>query len=198
MGSDAVTSGRLQFVGIAANVTLQVASTLAGLYWAEFKGPPPGVWVDGGIVTLTYPRGFDSAQWSQAEAAITLNGAQPWEIEFDNISMLNAALSGLHLRSLDVTESLSSGQVTLPFPNGIVYVRIAGSVSHLHLQRPVGVAVRVVARQAVTALTFDDQHVAAVSGDLSLETTDYQQMDNRYDVEVAGNASDLMITAETS
>jgi hypothetical protein len=156
------------------------------------------VWVDGGIVTLTYPRGFDSAHWSKAAAAITLNGALPWEIEFDSISALNAALTGLHLRALDVTESLNSSRVALPFPNRIVYIRIAGSVSHLRLQRPVGVAMRVVVRQAVTALTFDDRHVVGVTGDLSLETADYQQVDNRYDIEVAGNASDLTITAETS
>jgi hypothetical protein len=57
---------------------------------------------------------------------------------------------------------------------------------------------RVVVRQAVTALTFDDRHVPGVTGELSLETADYQQVDNRYDIEVAGNASDLTITAETS
>jgi hypothetical protein len=197
-GCGVVTSGRLQIVGSAANVTLQVAAQLAGLFRAEFSGPSPGVWVDGGVVTLTYPRGLDPAIWPQAEAAITVNGALPWEIEFESISNLNAPLSGLQLRALDVTENLSRGQVTLPFPTGIVYIRIAGNVTHLRLQRPVGVAVQVVVRQAATALTFDDQYVEVVSGGLSLETDDYQQAGNRCDIEVAGSASDLTITAETS
>lgn len=197
-GSGAVTSGRLQFVSGVANASLQVASPLAGLYRAKFRGVWPAEWVDGGIVTLTYPRGFDPSTWSQAEAAITMNGALPWEIEFDSVSKVNAALSGLQLRALDVTRSLNGGCVTLPLPTGVVYVRIAENVSHLHLQCPVSVAVRIVVRQTVTALTFDDQHVAAVADGLSLATKDYHQTDNRYDIDVAGKASHLTITTETS
>ena len=197
-GSVAVTSGRLAFMRGAANITLQVASPLADLFQAQFKGPSPEVRVDGGVVSVTYPRRFGPADWDQARAAITLDGSLPWEIEFDSVSNLNAVLSGLQLRAFDVTGGVSGGRITLPTPAAIVFVRFAGSVSDLRLQRPVGVAVRVVVRQVVTSLTFDDRHFAAVSGELSLETPDFQQMANRYDIEVAGSASDLTITAETS
>lgn len=197
-GPGAVSSGRLIFVRGAANVTLRVASPLADLFQAQFKGQSPEVRVDGGAVSVTYPRGFGRADWDQVRATITLNGALPWEIEFDSVSKLNAALSGLHLRAFDVTGGLSGGRITLPTPAGIVFVRFAGSVSHLHLHRPVDIAMRIVVRQAVTELTFDDQHFAVVSEDLSLETPDYQQVGNRYDIEVAGTASDLTITTEAS
>jgi hypothetical protein len=156
------------------------------------------VCADEGIVTLIYLRGGDPANWLQSEAVITLNGALAWEIEFESVANLNAALTGLHLRALDVTESVSGSQVTLPYPTGIVYIHVAGSVSHLQIQRPVGVAVRLVTRQAVTALTLDDRHVAAASKELFLESDGSQQVDNRYDIEVAGNANDLTITTEVS
>lgn len=197
-GAGAVSSGRLIFVRGAANVTLRVASPLADLFQAQFKGQSPEVRIGGGAVSVTYPRRFGPADWDQARAVFTLNGALPWEIEFDSVSKLNAALSGLQLRAFDVTGGISRGRITMPTPAGIVFVRFAGSVSHVRLHRPVGVAVRIVVRQAVSELTFDDQHFAVVSEDLSLETPDYQQVGNRYDIEVAGSASDLTITTETS
>lgn len=52
-------------------------------------------------------------------------------------------------------------------------------------------------RQAATKVTLDDQYFAVLSGENSLQSPDYHQMDNRYDIEVGGSASDLTITMET-
>lgn len=117
-------SGRLEVVCSAVNVTLQVAASLEPLYEAHFRGPAPEVQVNGGTVTLTYPRRRDLADGGLAGAAITLKGSLPWEIEFDSVSKLVADLSTLPLRSLDVTGSISEGTVLLP-------PRLGGSLSAL-------------------------------------------------------------------
>jgi hypothetical protein len=122
-----------------------------------------------------------------------LNGSLPWEIEFHGgVSELTADLSGLMLRSLDLS---SANQVTITFPRpaGAVYIYVAGSVSDFSLYRPPGVAVRVHLSSSASNLTFDQQHFGAVAGEMRWQTPNYTSATDRYDISVAGSASNMTI-----
>jgi len=44
-----------------------------------------------------------------------------------------------------------------------------------------------------TNLTFDERHLGAIGGDVNLQSPDYDDAANRYDIEVMGGANNLTI-----
>jgi hypothetical protein len=190
------TSGRLVFPLGAGGVTIQADPALPDFYRARFSGHIPSVQTQDGVVMIQYCRFsvFDGPiSGREPMAEVTLNGSLPWEIEFRNgVSKLTADLSGLFLRSLDLN-SASQVRVTLPHPSGAVYIYVSGSVSDLSLYRPPGVAVRVQISSSASNLTFDQQYFGAVVGEIHWQTPDYASAADRYDISVAGSASNLTI-----
>ena len=73
-------------------------------------------------------------------------------------------------------------------------VRISQGASHVTFYRPTGVAVWVHVSGGLSKLSLDDQHFGAIGGDTRLETPDYGNATDRYDVKISVGASDLTIT----
>jgi hypothetical protein len=85
--------------------------------------------------------------------------------------------------------------VTLPRPSGTVSVRVSGGASDVTIHRPAGVAARVRVGRGASKLAFDDQHFGAIGGETRLQTPDYGDAADRYDIEVSGGASKLTVDA---
>ncbi|HKH38370.1 MAG TPA: hypothetical protein VKA82_14515, partial [Rubrobacter sp.] len=77
-------SGRLIFSSGASNVTVHADPTTEDLYRARFEGNVPTLGVQGGTVTVRYPR-FSSFDWlhyrRDSGGTIALNASIPWDIE---------------------------------------------------------------------------------------------------------------------
>jgi hypothetical protein len=76
------TKGRLEFPRGAAHLAIHGA-TMEDLFWARFDQPVPSVAVDGGTITVRYPR-FSPRDWLRPGARrggeVTLNQDLAWRI----------------------------------------------------------------------------------------------------------------------
>lgn len=191
-----LTSGRLVFAAGAVGVTLYGDPLLPALYCAHFAGQAPNVNVQGGIITMHHTaisRPNRVGQFHEALATIALNGAIPWEIECrGGLAGLIAELRELPLRALDLG-SVSGATLALPIPSATVFVYLAGSVSDVVFYRPHNVAARVQINGSASHLMFDEQYVGAVIDGVRWQSSDYQQATARYDISIAGSASQVTI-----
>jgi hypothetical protein len=190
-------SGLLLFVSGASNVTVHADPSIKELYRARFEGQVPTVGVQAGTITIEYPRFPPSDQrfyWLERRAEVALNVSITWHIEVrGSASRLTADLHEAHLGSLKLAGGASRIEIMLPRPLGTVQVCILGGASNGTIHRPHGVAARVNASGGATNLTFDEKHFGAIGGEVSLQSPDYDDVANRYEIEVTGGANNLTI-----
>jgi hypothetical protein len=193
-----IRSGFLLFMSGTSNVTVHADPSMQALYRARFEGQVPTVGVQGGTITIEYPR-FppfgELALGTKRRAEVALNATITWHIEArSSISRLTADLCKLRLGSLKLAGGASRIGIILPRPSGTVSIRILGGASDVTIHRPEGVAARAQAG-GVTNLTFDERHFGAIGGDVNLQSPDYCDAADRYVVEVTGGANNLTIDA---
>jgi len=196
------TSGRLVFAQGISRVNLR-GEAMDDLFRGHFEGVIPNVRVQGNNVTIQYPHysPFDwlryALYWGHQDGEVALNGAIPWDVEVHGgASGIDADLETLQLHSLDVGGGVSSINLRLARPSGIVPIRIHGGASKLSLRRPQGVAVRVHVRGGVSALSLDDQYFGAVGGETRWESPEYKHATDAYDIILSGGASNLSLIAQ--
>jgi DNA-binding MarR family transcriptional regulator len=192
---EGVERGTFVFSSWASKLVLRGDAGMAELYRAQFKGTVPEVRVDGGTVTVRYPRRLRTLFGSNQEAEIALNAAVPWRIELRNgASDTTADMRGLTLAGIEIRGGASSVAVRLPAPTGTVAVRIAGGASGITIDRPPGVAVSIRLKGWAAHLTFDDQTFDALGTDGRLQSPGYADATRRYDIEIEGSASGVTVT----
>lgn len=193
--------GRLVFASGAAGVTIQADPGLPDLYRAHFERHVPRVWTHDGVVTIGYRRFpfFDWLVYSLREplAEVRLNGTIPWEFEFrEGVSRLAADLRQVQVPSLDVLGGASSITLRLGPPANTGFIHFSGGVSDLTIHRPAGVGLRLQIGHGVSRLALDNQHFSAMGGETRLETPDFKSTTRRYEVCIAGGASNVTIDRE--
>lgn len=195
----ATKSGRLRFTNGAHEALICADPEVRGLYRARFADRVPKVSVDGGDVTVSYPR-MRGRYWpgSRVErpAEVTLNARIPWSLEIrGGATRIAADLSGLRLRALDIDGGAGRLEVLLPAPDGPVVVVIAGGASNVAILRPEGVATRLRVGGGVTHLRLDERHIGAAGGELDLRAGDYDHATARYEVSIMGGANNVSVRA---
>jgi hypothetical protein len=165
--------------------------------------------VRGGVVTVAYPRfgWFDwraqiagqsieaSAHWRKDAGVIALNCAIPWAIELrGGVSHWTADLRLLRLESFDLKGGASKIEMLLPPPIGVVPIRISGGVNRISIVRPLGAAVVVTIRGGASEIVVDGEAHKGVSP-LSIQTPGAIVAANRYEIEVAGGATKMLVSA---
>lgn len=193
------SEGRLEFSRGAAHLAIRGAG-MEDLFRAHFDQPVPSVSVDGGTVTVQYPR-FSPSAWLRPLARrggnVALNRDVVWRITVrGGVAHLDADLRDLRLEALELGQGASRVEVWLPRPAGVVPVRIHGGASHVRIRRPAGVPVQLRVGRGVADLRFDEQEWGAVGGGLRLVTPEASQASDRYEIEVASGAAGLEISAE--
>ncbi len=192
---EGVERGTFVFSSWASRLVLRGDAGMTELYRAHFKGMTPEVRVDGGTVTIRNPRRLRTLFGSNQEAEVALNAAVPWRIELRNgASDTTADLRGLTLAGLEIRGGASSVTLELPTPTGTVPVRIDGGAAGIIINRPPGVEVSIRVKGWAAHLVFDDQTFDAVSSDGRLQSPGYPNTDRRYDIEVNGGASGVIVT----
>jgi hypothetical protein len=193
------TKGRLEFTRGAAHLAIHGA-TMEDLFWARFDQPVPSVAVDGGTITVQYPR-FSPRDWlrpgGRRGGEVTLNQDLAWHITVrGGVAELDADLRDLRLEALELGQGASRIEVRLPRPAGVVPVRVGGGASQVRVRRPAGVPVRLGVGGGVADLRFDEQEFGAVGGGLRLTTPEATQAPDRYEIEIASGAAHLEVSPE--
>ena len=205
----AVTIGRLVFLSGAPRISVRGDPTLTELYRAKFAGPVPRMRVRGGVVTVTYPRfgWFDwraqiagqnieaSAHWRKDTGEIALNCAIPWSIELrGGVSQWSADLRTVRLAAFELKGGASKFELILPKPTGVIPIRIGGGMSRVSIERPSGTAMSLSIHGGAGELVVDTE-VYRSAGHLSIKTPGAESAADRYDIEVSGGASKMLILA---
>jgi hypothetical protein len=143
-------------------------ASMEDLFRAHFDQPVPSVTVDGGTVTVQYPR-FSPRGWLRPGARrggnVTLNQDMAWHITVrGGVAHLDADLRDLRLEALELGQGASQVEVRLPRPAGVVPVRVRGGVSQVRIRRPAGVPAQLRVGRGVADLRFDEQEWGAVGG----------------------------------
>jgi len=189
----ALTPYRLVFPRGVANLTVRVDPSMTGTYQGEFYGPKPRVSETGGVVFIDYSQ-FNPFRWGRTSADVRLSPSASWAIEIrGGVSHWDSDLRNLELTGIEVRGGVSKVDLRLPRPTGSSIVRVAGGVSHLTLRRPAGVPARLQIGGGASKLELDAQYLGAVGGPVRLETPDYSNATDRYDVEIGGGASQIRV-----
>jgi hypothetical protein len=191
--------GQLEFTRGAARLTIRGAR-IPELFQARFDRPAPSVSVDGGAVTVRYPRfspGGWLRPWARRGGQMTLNQDVAWAIRVRRgVAHLDADLRDLRVESVETSHGASRVELRLPRPSGVVPVRIGGGASHVRIRRPAGTPARLRIGRGVADLSFDEQEFGAVGGRLRLESPQAGSADGRYEIEIAGGAAHVQVTTE--
>ena len=188
--------GRLVVAADMMRLHVRAGAGISELYQAHFEGPPTQVRVEGGTVTISYPRRLLGPGSKRRVADVTLNGAIPWEIAIrGDAAEVTTELEGIDLARLEIKGSVSTIQVDLPTPTGPVPVHIGGAASSIAVRRPAQVAARVHLKGWVSTFAFDEQRFTNFGKNERLQTPGYATAEQRYDIEVASSASSVNITA---
>jgi hypothetical protein len=194
-----LSDGRLEFARGAARLTIRGAS-IPDLFRARFDQPAPRVSLDGGAVTVRYPRFSPWSwlrPWARRGGQVTLNDDVAWDIGIrKGVAHLDADLRALRVEAVEVSQGASRIELRLPRPSGVVPVRVGGGASHVTIRRPAGTAARLRIGRGVADLTFDEQEFGAVGGRLRLESPSAGAANDRYEIEISGGAAHVRVVTE--
>lgn len=195
--NDAAT-GTLTFTRGASNVALRTTQEREHLCRLVFTGKVPDVSADGkGGVQITYPRVFNPLDWGRHGIDATLTEALPWQLDVrGGMAHLRADLASLRVDGIAVHGGASDVRLALPAPQGIVPIRIDGGASAVELVRPAGVTIRIRFAGGASNVRLDDQQIGAMGGPIALHAGADAEAPDRYELTIAGGASDVTIRAQ--
>lgn len=188
-----VKQAKVVFANGASRLTLQAGPRMPDLYQARFQGAAPKVDVKDAIVTFRHPKRFGGLFDRRDQSGrILLNPAVSWAIEVRGGAYeIEADLTGVGLTAFRCTMGFSDITLALPVPSGEVPVRLSGGASKADIRRPAGVEARLRVTGGLNALTFDERSLDPAAGKVRLQSPGYDEASDRYDIEIAGGASEI-------
>lgn len=178
----------------ATRLKIRPATPDGDLIRAAFVGPAPDVRTNDGTVTMRYRRRVIDTRSREVEAA--LHPAAAWRIEIENgITDLEADMRRLNLVGIEVRGGVNHFRLRLPDPSGTVRIEIEGGASEGRLTRPAGVPVLLVT-DGVSHLEFDGRERASSGAALRVRSRAYDRAPDRYEIEIGGGISELLIDEE--
>jgi hypothetical protein len=195
----ALKKSHLEIIGGISNGDLRGDPAIQELYQAQFIGQIPYVRTRNESVIIRYP--LSLREWfkhlvlaNSHAAKVTPNTSIPWRIDIrGGVAHLDADLQTLLLGSLVINGCVAETGLLLPPPLGTVQIHVASGVSNLTILRPEGVAVQLRVGGGTSELTFDDWFYGSIGGEFRVDTPNYKDATNRYDIRVNGGASNLII-----
>ena len=209
-----VTVGRLIFLSAVPSMTISGDPGVQDLYRASFLGPIPRVRVRDGAVTVRYARfaWFDwrarigdqmidtSVHWRSDRGEFVLNPAVPWAIELrGGGSRVQADLRRIELQSFELAGGASRIDLELAQAEGVIPIRLTGSLNEVAIRRPAGMPVRLRVSGATTRVQVDGQIIAGSGGKLALASAGATATTpDRYDIDVRGSANKVTVSVGAS
>jgi DNA-binding MarR family transcriptional regulator len=175
---------RLHFAG---------AAPAGNLVSASFEGPLPDVRAMSGMVRVRYSRSALKALVTR-DTTVVLAAEIPWAIQIQGgLTDLTGSLDGVSIETLEVEGGANHINLVLPRPNGTALIRIRGVVSSARFMRPRGVPVALRVEGGIAHLDFDGKTYSNVSGKRRVATRADAAATDRYEIDVRGGASTLVV-----
>jgi hypothetical protein len=220
---EGATEGRLEIRGGTARLRVRAAPGSADLLRSRFTGAAPEIHAAGGRVTVRARFGFEdwirtlfgggpAPAWPPGSTVrledwfrsffhgeeycgeLLLTDAVPWHVSLRGGARdLELDLRGLKLNGLEISGGAAGMVVDLPRPSGLVAVRLRGGAASITFRRPKGVAARVDVLGGMASFRFDHQELGGVGGRTRLQSPDFAEAKDRYEFDIAGGASDLVV-----
>ncbi len=195
------TRMRLIFTKGVSDLSLRAGAAETALLRGHFDGLVPSVSVAGDAVTLRYPRlgiadWMGSVLWGEGiGATVVLHPGVAWELVFQGgASEVDVDFRHGRVTGLEIGGGASEVYLTLPAPDAVVPLRIRGGASELAIRRPANVPVGVQVRGGVSCLEIDGRQIGAAGGPISLDSDNWSRATARYDLQLAGGASELCVS----
>jgi DNA-binding MarR family transcriptional regulator len=189
----ALDRARLLFRSGASELLVKGSSDIEDLYRARFDGPVPQIRLREGVVSIQY-KGRFQWDWRDRRGDVALNERIPWDVEIvGGANKLQGKLSGVDLRSFQLTGGVDQARLTLGRPTGEVPIRFVGGVNHVRLERPNDVHVQLKLSGGAGSVEFDHQKLGATGGPTVLETTGASNAEDRFVIEMLGGASRVTV-----
>jgi uncharacterized membrane protein len=186
-------AGLLRFPRPASRVTLRADPNLTELFRARLTGPEPKVTVTGNAIDVEY-RGVSPFGWRRQVAEIALNPSIPWRVDVDaGVAHLTADMRGVRLTAVSISGPSGRLDLRLPRPSGTVPIHIRDGAANVSIRRPAGVAVRALVPDGAVSVHLDERHVGAADSRQPIQSPDYDDAVDRYEVEGRGGLDQLLI-----
>ena len=88
---------------------------------------------------------------------------------------------------------VSRAELRLPRPSGPVPINLRDGAASVSIRRPDGVAVRATFPDGAASVHLDGLEIGPIDSQAPVESPDYGEATDRYDVEVPGGAAELTI-----
>ena len=129
---------------------------------------------------------------------IELNPRHPWKFKVQAPTWNTVLdLAGLDVREIRVDSGAANLQCLLPEPRGVVPIHISSGVVNVSIQRPRGVAVKVLAHTGAVKLKLDDFSTKVAVLDVHWQSEGADGARDRYELEVSGGVVDLKLGTYT-
>lgn len=186
-------AGHLRFSSRVARVTLHADSNLADLFRARLVGPEPTITVAGNAIDIHY-RAVRRLGWRQQTADVALNASIPWRVQVDvGVANLSADLRGLQVAAVSVSGGAGAIDLRVPRPSGSVPIHVRDGAASVSIRRPDGVAIRAVAPDGAANVQFDGRRIEPIENQTPLQSPDYEDATERYDIQLRGGVARLTI-----
>ena len=196
-----VMGAHFLFMSDIASLTIFNNLARSELIRARFSPHLPSIEVQESRVTIQYhdscciDRSI-SSQVSQGE--VKLNSLVPWEIEVHGrMSNLDADLREIQLRSLDLLGSVNGITLQLSKPTHTSFIYMAGDIHRGSIHVPPRVGIRVRMSKSIPKLVFGNGQFGEIRRGTNLENSDFKRATSRYDITIAGEASNITIAQST-
>src|SRR5581483_4445998 len=190
---DAHTQARLQLDAGPLHINLRGERDATHLYRAQFHGDIPTVRLEDDSVSMQY-RHRTLFGRGGGQADIHLNNTVLWDLDLRcGASHIQSDLRTLPLRALTLKTNASNIHIQLPLPAGTIPLRIETSSSHVTLQRPRDIPVRVQVDGDAPKFRLDNSRPINLQDD-TRESPDYKRATNRYLIQIIGTTNKLEIT----
>lgn len=175
-----------------SNVAFAVGSkcTEDDLFRARFYDGVPQVEVTEGVVFIRYGRRPVRGR----SADLQLNPAVSWELRTrGGASAIDADLTGLSVRSIDVKGGANQLTLNLCPPTDDAQIRIRGGSNKVELVVAKGCAVQVRSRGGLSRLALPSGESRRSAGGSIWQTAGFDSAASRYDVAISGGANALTL-----
>lgn len=187
-------AGQLRFGRVVARVTLHADGSMPELFRARFVGPEPTVTVAGNAVDIEYHSVRWPGQWRRQSADVAVNTSIPWQLDVRaGVTSLTADLRGLQVSAVSISGGAADLDLRLPRPSGTVPINIRDGAATVSIRRPDGVAIRARLPDGAVSVQFDERPIGPIGSQTPVQSPDYGDVTDRYDIELHGGAAKLTI-----
>jgi uncharacterized membrane protein len=187
-------AGQLRFGRVVARVTLHADGSMPELFRARFVGPEPTVTVAGNAVDIEYRSVRWPGQWRRQSADVAVNTSIPWQLDVRaGVTSLTADLRGLQVSAVSISGGAADLDLRLPRPSGTVPINIRDGAATVSIRRPDGVAIRATLPDGAVSVQFDERPIGPIGSQTPVQSPDYGDVTDRYDIELHGGAAKLTI-----